>query len=215
LKKNFGVVVDFETTGIRSQETPWNTYLEGPQGIEIGAVLVELPMFEPIAEFSTRIKFVGSHNGITYGGPLHENLTWSDDAEVVHGISLHDLVNEPLPVEVAWKFSEFILTNAKIPDAHKQPVMLCGHNIAGDAYYIRQMMFLGGVERDIRFHHRMLDSFTLGYMLLGAKSSNELFQRVSSVVRDKHNAMQDARLTLAAFRHLQTICQKIGSEQLQ
>jgi DNA polymerase III epsilon subunit-like protein len=208
VKKNYGLVVDWETTGLRQHETPSRSYLEGPQGIEIGAVLVELPNFEPIGEFSSRVKFLGQAHGISYSGPIYESLTWSDEAQRVHGISPNDLIDAPSPNEVADCLIKFILNTAHIEDPHKQPIMICGHNPAGDAYCVRQLLFLGGEETKLRFHHRMIDSFTLGYMLLGTKSSNELFEMVSGVVRGTHNALEDARLTLAAFQHLYQICQE-------
>lgn len=214
-KKSFGLVIDWETSGLRPQETPWRNYLEGPQGIELGAVLVELPDFTQIAEFVSRVRFIGTAHGISYGGPIHEGLTWSDEAQVVHGISVTDLLHEPTPNEVSERFVRFTLDNAGISDPHKQPIMICGHNPAGDAYYVRQLLFLGGHERNIRFHHRMLDSFTIGYMLLGTKSSNELFKTVSNVVRDKHSALEDARLTLDAFRHLHAIGVEAQKSRLQ
>lgn len=208
-KKSFGLVIDWETTGLRQHETTWQTYLEGPQGIEIGVIAVELPAFTPVAEFTSRVRFLGQRHGIAYGGPHYERLTWSDEAQLVHGLSAHDLVHEPMPSEVADKLVRFVHSSFGIDDPQKHPVMICGHNPAGDAYYVRQLLFLGSVQDKIRFHHRMLDSFTLGYMLLGAKSSNELFQRVSGTVRTTHNALQDAKLTLDAFRHLHSICQNV------
>lgn len=202
LRNEFGIVIDWETSGLRPHETPWRTYMEGPQGIELGVVLVNLPSFSPVAEFSTRVKFLGTCHGISYGGPLHENLTWSDEAQTVHGISVSDLKDAPSPAQAAQSFIDFVLTNTGIVDLLKHPIMICGHNPSGDAYSLRQLLFLGGAERKIRFHHRMIDSFTAGYMTLGTKSSNELFAKVSNVVRGTHSALQDARLTLDALQHI-------------
>jgi DNA polymerase III epsilon subunit-like protein len=214
VKKNYGLVIDWETSGLRQHETPWRTYMEGPQGIEIGVVLVELPQFHPIGEFSSRVRFLGQARGLDYGGDIYQHLTWSEEAEVIHGISPIELMNAPTPNEVAQRLVRFVLNTAQIEDAHKHPIMICGHNPAGDAYYLRQLLFMGSEETKLRFHHRMLDSFTLGYMLLGTRSSNELFKTVSGVVRGTHNAMEDARLTLAAFRHLHLICQETQRPRL-
>jgi DNA polymerase III epsilon subunit-like protein len=215
VKKHFGLVIDWETTGIHQQEVPWNAYLDGPQGIELGAIVVELPDFTTINETVTRVRFLGTAHGVSYGGPTHENLTWSDEAERVHGISVTDLINEPTPSEAADKLVRFVLQSTRIEDPQKSPIMVCGHNPAGDMYYLRQLLFLGSKERGLRFHHRMLDSFTLGYMMLGTKSSNDLFEQVSGVVRDKHNALQDARLTRDAFVHLYNKCRNFSDTPLQ
>jgi hypothetical protein len=206
VKQDIGLVVDWETSGIRDQEVPWLNYLEGPQGIEIGAILVYLPTFEPIAEFVSRVCFLGIANGVSWGGPRYERLTWSTEAERIHGMTPAGLADEASPLLVAEKFVKFIKKNARIDDPQKRPIMLCGHNPSGDAYYTRQLLYLGGVERKVRFHHRMMDSFTLGYLLLGAKSSNELFEKTSGTKRGIHSALEDARLTLQAFRNIYQLC---------
>jgi hypothetical protein len=207
VKRDIGIVVDWETTGLRDHKTPYLTYLEGTQGIEIGATLVYLPEFEPIAEFTSRVRFLGMHDGIAYGGPRYEKLTWSTDAERIHGIKIADLMKEQHPSAVAQNFVNFVKNNAKIDDPHKTPVMFCGHNPDGDFYYTQQLLYLGGVETGLRFHHRMIDSFSLGYFVYGTKSSNELFERVSGVKREIHTAIEDSRLTTAALRTIYKICQ--------
>lgn len=201
MKQYFGLVLDWETSGLRNHETPWCTYLEGPQGIEIGAILVTLPTFEPLGEFASLVKFLGVHNGLSYGGAHYERLTWSESAQEVHGLSLVDLVNAPSPTEVSEKLTAFVISTARISDPQKTPIMVCGHNPDGDSYYLRQLLYLGGAERKIRFHSRMLDSFTMGYLLYGTRDSTELFELTSGVRRGTHRALEDARLTLAAFRH--------------
>lgn len=215
MRQEFGLVIDWETTGLRPHDTPWRAYLEGPQGIEIGVVLTTLPDVTPIGEFVSRVRFLGSAHGISYGGPRYENLTWSDEAQGVHGIAANDLIREPTPAEVSEKLIRFILDTTGIKDAQKHPLMICGHNPAGDAYSLRQLLFLGLCEQKLRFHHRMIDSFTLGYALLGAKNSNDLFEAVSGVVRGTHNALQDARLTQVALHHMFGMCKKLEASRLQ
>lgn len=205
-KRDIGVVIDWETTGLRDPKAPSVNFIEGPQGIEIGATLIYLPEVEVIAEFSSRVRYMGSHRGIEYGP--YSGLTWSDDAEKIHGIKAMDLAKEPLPPVVAEKFVTFVKTNAGIDDPQKTPVMICGHNPEGDAYFTRQLLFFGGEENGIRFHHRMIDSFSLGYFVLGAKSSTELFERVSGVNRKIHSAMQDSMLTTEALKTIYQICRE-------
>ena len=208
MKRSLGVVVDWETTGLRNHKTPHLLYLEGPQGIEIGATLVWLPDVEVIAEFSSRVRFLGVHAGISYGGPRHEGLTWDADAERIHGIKVTDLMKEQHPSVVAEDFVNFVKNNGGIDDPHKTPVMFCGHNPDGDYHYTRQLLYLGGLENGLRFHHRMIDTFSLGYFVLGVKSSNELFERVSGIKREIHSALEDSRLTTAALRTIYELCQE-------
>ena len=210
MKQDIGLVIDWETTGLLDQEVPWLSYLEGPQGVEIGAILVSLPTFQPIAEFHSRIAFLGTANGIAYGGPAHEKLTWSSEAEKIHGLSVSDLRTAQTPSVVASNFVNFIKTNAAIDDPNKHPIMICGHNPSGDLYCTKQMLYLGNMERKIRFHHRMLDSFCAGYLVLGTNSSDELFERTSGIKRTLHSAIEDARLTLHAFQRIYEICRTLN-----
>jgi hypothetical protein len=201
MKRNFGLVIDWETSGLASRETPWRTYLEGPQGIEIGVIAVELPSFTPLGEFDSHVRFLGSHHGIAYSGSLHESLTWCDNAEKIHGLSISRLMKAPSPTEVSERLIRFVKEATGIDDLQKNPIMLCGHNPDADAYYLRQLLYLGGSENKIRLHSRMIDSFTMGYFLYGTNNSNELFELTSGVKRDTHRALEDAGFTLAAFQH--------------
>jgi hypothetical protein len=206
-KRAVGVVVDWETSGLREQKVPTMNYLEGPQGIELGATLVWLPEVEVISTYSSRVRFLGVHNAVEYGGPAYNGITWNEDAERFHGIKIRDLINERMPSVVAAEFATWVKTNAGIDDPQKTPVMFCGHNPEGDMYYTRQLMFFGGIENAIRFHYRMIDSFSLGYFVLDVKSSNELFERVSGVTRKIHTALEDSMLTTQALKTIYKLCQ--------
>lgn len=207
VKRDIGLVIDWETSGLREVKVPYLAYLEGPQGIEIGATLVWLPEVEEIGTFTRRIRFIGSHRGIQYGADAYKNLTWSEDAEQIHGMKTTDLLKESSPAVVAEEFVSWVKTNTGITDPYKTPIMFCGHNPEGDMYMTRQLLFLAGLENHLRFHHRMLDTFSLGYLVLGTKSSSELFYRVSGVKRNFHSAMQDSMLTTHALRTIYKICQ--------
>lgn len=212
MKHDFGLVVDWETSGLPDDRVPMRTYLEGPQGVEIGAILVNLPEFRPVAEYESRVRFLGTVDGITYGGPTHEALSWSADAERIHGISVSDTQMAPIPVRVAEDLVEFIKTNTGFGDLNKHRIMLCGHNPSFDAYFTRQLLFLGGKERSVQFHHRMVDTFSLGYVTYGVTSSDDLFWKISRVNRKIHSAIKDARLTLQALRNIYELCRGLNTD---
>lgn len=209
MKPSYGIVVDWETSGIRNNKKPYLTFLEQTQGIEIGATLVHIPTFETISEFESRVKFLGSHDGIEYGGPAYNKLTWSKDAEKIHGIKISDLIDAPTPKEVCESFINWLKINGVV-DTHKSPLMFCGHNPSGDYYATMQLLFLGQHENDIRFHYRTIDSFTAGYFIFGTKNSNDLFKRTSNVQRKIHSAMEDSRLTTIALRTIYEICKGLS-----
>lgn len=204
--KEFGLVLDWETSGVPDEKVPWRTYLEGPQGIEIGAILVRLPHFEQVAEFSSRVRFLGIANGISFGGPLYEGITWNSDAEKIHGIAVSDLRQERHPSSVATEFTGWVEANIGSGDPRKEPLMVCGHNPAFDLYYTRQLLFIGGAERRLKLIHRTVDTFSLGYFLFNCETSDELFKHVSGITRTVHSALDDARLTLQALQHMYQYC---------
>jgi Exonuclease len=198
MSDDFGLVCDWETSGLLETHFPYETFLEGPQGIEIGAIMVKLPEFIVLEEYESKVRFLGTHDNISYGGPLYEKLTWSSESQEIHGITIESLKNAPSPTEVAANLMYMTQKYVKSND----PIMFSGHSPIGDIYHTKQLLFLGGRSRGIRFHHRMFDTFSLGKFLYGAKSSSALFKIVSGVVRGKHTAIEDARLTLAALQRM-------------
>lgn len=187
------LVTDWETTGLRDELVPFHNYVEGPQGIEVGAVVVNLSDWQPIASYTSRIRFLGYHAGVRYGA--YERLTWSEQAQKIHGLSPGDLETAPTPAEVAEEFLRFLKKHFS-----DDPILFCAHNPQGDRYYTNQLMFFGGVQGNVRFHHRMLDSFTAGMLAFGAESSDQLFSLTSDIEREQHSALEDAMLCARAMR---------------
>lgn len=60
-------------------------------------------------------------------------------------------------------------------------------------------MAAAGRSNRARFHHRMIDTFSIGYTLLGTEDSNQLFEKIG-VVRGKHGALEDAQSCLDVLR---------------
>jgi len=192
------VVIDWETSGVRDDAVPVLSYLEGPQGIEIGAVVIDLSSWNTLGEFGSRVRFMGSHGGLSYGGAAWERLSWSAQAEKIHGITLRELTEAPKPVEVAERFVQFIYSHLD----PNRPILLCGHNPDFDAYFTRQLLFMAGRLPDIRFAHRRIDTFTVGFLTMGCEDSDELFLLTQGAIRSFHNALDDARLTVSAMKSI-------------
>lgn len=187
------LVIDWETTGIRDDSAPFVNFLEGPQGIEIGAVVLDLNTLTTGEEFNRHCRFLGTHKGIQYDQDRFSALTWSEKAETIHGMKIEALAVEAAhPNQVGREFAEYVRRNFG-----DNRVMMAGHNPVGDRYFTKQLLYIA--DQDIRFHHRMLDTFTGGYLLWGAESSDELFSIVSDIRRKNHSAIQDARLTAKAL----------------
>lgn len=200
----FGLVCDWESSGLLDTNSSYKTFVEGPQGIEIGAILVNLKDFTPLEEFSSFVRFLGGNpNTLTFSrcAPLYAELTWDKKAEDIHGISIESLEEAPSPYCVAYNLRSMIRRYAKPDDR----IMFCGHNPIFDMYCTKQLMFLGGMTDEIKFHHRMIDTFSLGKFLYNTKSSKDLFKLTSDVVRNgAHRALEDARLTLKSLQKMYT-----------
>lgn len=176
---------DWETTGIPMDYQ--QEYDQGPQGIWLGAVVVETTDYNVVKTFERRVKYEGlplDHPGFS----SYEGLTWSDEAARIHGVSMDEaLTGEPV-AKVAEDFAWFV--REFWPEGTH--VTLCGHNPAFDRYFTKQMLYLAGKPNDVIFHHRMVDTFTLGFMLWGFTSSQTLFQAVGVDRTGTHSALEDA-----------------------
>lgn len=188
------LALDWETSGLRDAKNSYSTYVQGPQGIEIGAVVLHPETYEPVDEYTSRMRFLGSHQGIEYGE--YPGLTWSEDAERIHGLALMDLIREPHPRMVAQEFGTF-LRKHYAPD---ERITIVGHNPELDRYHLQQALYYGGLLSDFKIDHRMIDTHTLGFMLYGCNGSEELFFRITGQRRTVHRALWDAHATGAVLR---------------
>ncbi len=181
-------ITDWETSGLRDL---YNTsFHSGAQGIQFGGCVVEdiSHSWTIVDEIQFDVKWMGD---------VYPDLTWNDEAEKIHGLSKEYLANKKTPEETAMPFQLFIERNFK--DSGK--VMMGGFNPHFDEYFTYQFMTMAKLRSSpIGFHYRMLDMQTLGTTLLGLSTTNEVFKKIGVNFRGKHNALQDARLTVDAFR---------------
>lgn len=192
------LVIDWETSGLRDDTAPTLNYVEGPQGIELGAVIVDLPSWDEVASFECRVRFMGIHSGIQYGSDNYRRITWEESAEKIHGIRLSDLLTAPPANEVVDQFLSFVRANHD----PATPILMCGQNPQFDRYFLKQLLFIAGRIDDLRLHYRMLDGFTAAYMVLGCQSSDEFFRLTSGATRNYHTALGDARLLAKGMKYV-------------
>lgn len=192
------LVLDWETTGIPD---PFSTepFLTGPQGIQVGACIVDdvAHDWEIVDEFQATIRWLGPDPELKTQPEL-PGLTWDEKAFEIHGLSRPSLRDKPRPEELASPFRNFLTRHFN----SYTKIVLCGQNPDFDRYFTNQFLLFADLLNDpsIKFSHRMLDSFTAGFFAFGCTHSDELFKLVSNVKRDKHGALEDARLTVEAFR---------------
>lgn len=187
MKQTRVLVYDWETTGLPPSPSMHMRYDQGAQGIELGAVVLDITQgWKQIAEFSTRVRFMDH---------VYPYLTWSDKAETIHGIARRDLESAPGPADAYARFENFLSTN--FTDGY--PILTAGQNPWFDRYFVEQLALMA--ERPLpRFSHRMIDATTLGIIMFGIDNSEELFNKVCGVKRDTHTGLQDSILTGTVIR---------------
>lgn len=190
------LVLDWESSGLRDEKSTDANFIEGPQGIQIGAIVVDPNNdWKEIDHFESNVRFIGKHKRIIYGS--HDGLTWSEDAERIHGLTIKSLIHAPVPSTVGHNFVSW-LSKYFDPD---DSIMMAGHNpFSVDRYHTLQLLWFSGLSDSIKLHHMMLDTATLGYFVWGNGSSSHLFDVVLGANRKEHNALEDARLCNGILR---------------
>jgi DNA polymerase-3 subunit epsilon len=165
--------------------------------IQIGAVLTN-DKFDVLAEYTSLVY------------PENEEV-FSEEAEEIHGISIHDLEDAPMIHEVLDEFETWIrkTLHRKNNDPIKD-VVVCGQSILND------INFLMAADNNQHilwpFSFRILDLMTLTetmYRIFDAKkmerpksySLRAVSKYLKIAINDqKHDALEDARLTLQCFQ---------------
>jgi hypothetical protein len=204
-KKFKPLSLDWETSGLRDDTNPFTSYIEGPQGIQIGAAVLDPDTLQPIDTFTMRMKFVGNHRGVSYGE--FPGITWNEDAERIHGMTLRSLISEPHPRTAATAFAEYLARHYSPDDR----IVIVGHNPEGDRYHLRQLLWMGGYINKFKINHRTIDTHTIGYLIYGVDNSEDLFRLVTGKSRTTHDAEWDA---LAAASVLRQAVQKISQSNI-
>ncbi len=83
--------------------------------------------------------------------------------------------------------------------------MFLGHNANFDIEAMRQLLVPYGVMPDL--HHVVLDTSALGFVAIGKYRSNEVFEFFNGERAAHHNALDDARMTLAVARGINLLVQ--------
>ena len=197
-KFNKVLIGDWESSGLIDWNKPIN-FEEGPQGLQVGLCVVEDPYgaWEIVDEFEATVGWLGPVPGQPQRQVEYPGLTWSAQAQHVHGLSVSSVLDKPHPMMICSYLEPFLKTHFG-----SEKIVFGGHNPSFDMYFNRQLLHMGEKINTIRFDHRTLDSNTLGFFLLGAHNSDELFRAVCGVDRGKHGALEDARLTVKSFKAL-------------
>jgi DNA polymerase III epsilon subunit-like protein len=179
------LVTDYETSGLDVRENKH-------QPLSCGAVVIDSKTLEAKDEIYLEWQFNA------------DRFEWGLKAEEVHGLTREYLSQKPTMEQAAAHMLAFLLPYWK----QGEVVTLAGHN----PHFDRRCMEVLMNEIDIRlpFGFRYIDTFSLGYGLFGAVTSEQLFNIVGTE-RSYHNALEDTKATLAALQ----MTRKIGQIYLE
>lgn len=181
------VAFDCETSGLSFDTLDPSV---GYRMISAGLIVADCH-FKPIEELYVEFKWGDS------------TASWSSQAEGIHGLSRAYLdANGVTDVEGAEQIGGLLYDQFGM----ETPITLLGTNPASfDQFYLKNFLVSQGIP--FKFSHRMLDTFSLGYGTVGAWTSDELFEILGFKKRDKHNALEDARMSLKSFELLHSLWQ--------
>ena len=181
------LAIDLETSGMSfTHDDPSNNFEY--QIVSIGLIVSNSKTYSEDAVLYREIKWNGESK-------------WDQSAEQVHGLSLEYLEESGLDEEDA------VADIVEFLDEHfdlTRPIVLLGHNAASfDKPFFKALLRKYGI--DLKFAHRVLDSFSVGFLAMNAYDSNELFDLMGFPPRKEHNALEDIRYTLKTFAGLKLL----------
>jgi hypothetical protein len=174
----FGLAIDWETSGYSHPN-----YASKHQGISFGAIIFEIKTLEPIETLYHEIKF----------DPKFE---WSSGAEKVHGLTREHLAKHGISQEDA----AFSLSSAIIKYIGTEDIVLLGHRVYFDKAFTQQLTESQGIF--LNYHPTMIDSCSMGTLLLEASRSDEVFDLMGLPPRSDHNSLEDIMYTLESIRKM-------------
>nr|WP_320118660.1 3'-5' exonuclease [uncultured Marinifilum sp.] len=172
--------IDFETTGI-------DVFKDNP--IEFGAVLVNEEN-EIIKEFHSFLS-------------LRTKRKFSAQSKAIHGLDESNLVDACKQKEMLVRFFDEFGTDYRF----------AGWNINFDVSFFRRMCHLNNFMREYnKIYHRHIDVQSISYFLSQKgilpdreKSLSDLVDLFDLERREKHSAIEDARLTFEVYKRLMAI----------
>lgn len=198
-KIKYILAVDVETTGMSwLQGDP----SKGHQVVSFGAIVADAETFEEIEHKYVEVKWTKESEDA-----LEQNPSFGRDAEKVHGLTReylneHGVTEEEAAAELGELIMKYWSTDVT--------VQLLGHNVATfDLFFIRNLLHKHGLT--FKFASRMYDSHSLGAGTVGAVNSDQLFAALGFDDRNDHNSLEDARMSLEAFRIIRKLwTKKVG-----
>jgi DNA polymerase III epsilon subunit-like protein len=194
------LVIDVETSGYaRNSDDMSYSSATGDtyQMISCGLIVVNAQTLKTIEELYVEIKWDGSS-------------VWDMGAQAVHGLTLQYLEEHGMTTtEAVMEIAGLILKYW----GPTSPVVLVGHNVATfDTWFLKRLLRSEKIE--VKFSNRMIDTNTVGFVVFSTFNSDDVFEQVGCGIRDgsKHNALDDARMSLQVVRTARMISDTVLGE---
>lgn len=131
-----------------------------------------------------------------------DDYAWDPRTEKVHGLTREYLNKNGLEESEAVEKIANLIIKYWGPDGF---ISLMGHNVMFDKWFLQRLMRRQDIE--LNFSNRLIDTNSLGYILLETYTSDELFKLVGLPKRNDHNALEDIKHTIEVARRLRNIFQ--------
>jgi hypothetical protein len=185
------LAIDCETSGLffNEDDPSFNSSTkEYYQAVSFGLVVANAEKLTPVEELYVEIQW-------------DRKSLWSEKAESVHGLSKEYLDKHGISTKNAVEEIGNLIIKYWGP---ANSIRLLGHNVATfDIWFLRRLMRSEGIN--LHFGNRHVDTSTLGYIALNVFNSDDLFKQLGLPVRDKHNALDDAKYALETARRIRKI----------
>jgi DNA polymerase III epsilon subunit-like protein len=190
----FVLAIDCETTGINYRSDDPS---EGHQAISWGMAVASAQTFNVVSE------------------PLYLEVKWNDEcldakekdrsfgteAEKIHGLTLEYLEENGMPEEEAVTHIGSLILDYWGTD---NSVMLLGQNVATfDLWFLRRALRNHGIH--IKTAHRVIDTATIGIVILDSYNSDQVFETCGYSKRGDHNSLDDALMSLGVCRKVKNL----------
>lgn len=194
------LALDCETSGIfrNTEDHSYNPETKAHcQIVSIGLIVASTETLKPVDQLYVEIKWNGKSS-------------WQREAENVHGLSKEYLdANGITEKQAVEKIGNFIL---QYWDPSQEEVRTLGYNVvAFDLPFIRRLFRKFNIE--FNFGYRHYDVNSMGFATFGSFTSNDLFYKMGFEKRDKHNALEDAKMALKAARQIRLLWKKFITER--
>lgn len=183
------LVIDWETSGSDFGGDSTKNY----QGLAYGAAIVDTETWTEVDAIKKLLHFDDT------------KYKWSDGAEKIHGLSREYLKEHGVPRDEALAaLIEFLMKYF----APGTKILIVGHNVEFDKDFTLQLFRDFDLEELISFHHVLVDTSGLSFVLIGEYKSDVVFDLLGGIdKRGLHDPLDDVRAVISVLHNAKQIFQ--------